>query len=373
MTVQLDDMALFARIVELGTLSAAARERNVPVSQVTRALARLEAACGARLLHRSTHGLSLTDEGDTVLAHGRRLLNTAAELQGELSGKVSGPSGWVRISVSPVLAEAVIVPSLTALYRRHPQLHVDIAADDRMADMAREGVDIALRTGSTHTDTVVARQIGEQRALGAAGGAAAGAARATGAGAARTLRDARHAAVRGDAAGAPPPAQGACLHRPPGRVAARASWGWVMQHRGPWTEWGPRSTGGTRVNEIEMAAGLPATASYRYAQRVGQRLFVAGQVPHDSMGRLVGSDDPHEQGTQCLRNLATLLTVHGFAMSDVRQLVVYVAGEQPALTAAWTAVSAYFADRVPPATLLGVARLGYPGQLVEVDATVMRE
>ena len=160
MTIQIDDMALFARIVELGTLSAAARERNVPVSQVTRALARLEAACGARLLHRSTHGLSLTDEGDTVLAHGRRMLVTAAELQGELSGKVSGPSGWVRISVSPVLAEAVIAPSLPTLYRRHPQLHLDIAADDRMADMAREGVDIALRTGTTHSDTVVAGQSG---------------------------------------------------------------------------------------------------------------------------------------------------------------------------------------------------------------------
>ena len=166
MTIQLDDMALFARIVELGTLSAAARERNVPVSQVTRALARLEAACGVRLLHRSTHGLSLTDEGDAVLAHGRRLLNTAAELHGELSGKVSGPSGWVRMSVSPVLAQAVIAPSLPSLYRRHPQLQVDIAADDRMVDMAREGIDIALRTGSTHTDTVVARQIGElKRAL----------------------------------------------------------------------------------------------------------------------------------------------------------------------------------------------------------------
>jgi DNA-binding transcriptional LysR family regulator len=166
MAIQLDDMALFTRIVELGTLSAAARERNVPVSQVTRALARLEAACGARLLHRSTHGLSLTDEGDAVLAHGRRLLDTAAELKGELSGKVSGPSGWVRLSVSPVLAQAVIAPSLPTLYRKHPQLHVDIAADDRMVDMAREGIDIALRTGTTHTDTVVARQIGQlKRAL----------------------------------------------------------------------------------------------------------------------------------------------------------------------------------------------------------------
>ena len=161
MQLQLDDVALFVRIAELGTLSAAARERNVPVSQVTRSLARLEAACGARLMHRSTHGLSLTDEGDTVLAHGRRLLDTSAELQSDLTGKISGPSGWVRLSVSAIIAQAVIVPGLNGLYEQHPQLHIDIAADDRMVDMAREGIDIAVRTGLLLSDTVVARQIGQ--------------------------------------------------------------------------------------------------------------------------------------------------------------------------------------------------------------------
>lgn len=160
MQLQLQDVALFARIAELGSLSAAARERNVPVSQVTRALARLEAACGLRLLNRSTHGLSLTDEGDTFLAHGQRLLDTTAELASELSGKISGPSGWVRVSVSPLLAQMVIAPSLPGLYERHPQLHVDINADDRIADMAREGIDIAIRTGTPSSDTVVAREIG---------------------------------------------------------------------------------------------------------------------------------------------------------------------------------------------------------------------
>lgn len=160
MHLGLDDAALFIRITELGTLSAAARERNVPVSQVTRSLARLERACGMRLLHRSTHGLSLTDEGDTVLAYARRLLDTHAELQAELSGKISGPSGWVRVSMSPILAQTVLVPSLVTLYRRHPQLHVDIAADDRVVDMAREGIDIAIRTGLPGSDSLVARQIG---------------------------------------------------------------------------------------------------------------------------------------------------------------------------------------------------------------------
>ncbi len=132
-------------------------------ARLTRSLARLEAAVNVRLLHRSTHGLSLTDEGDTFLAYGRRLLDTTAELAAELSGKISGPSGWVRVSISPLLAQMVIAPSLNGLYRVHPQLHIDIAADDRMADMAREGIDIAIRTGTPSSETVVARQIGSSR------------------------------------------------------------------------------------------------------------------------------------------------------------------------------------------------------------------
>ena len=160
MQLRLDDIALFVRVAELGTLSAAARERDVPVSQVTRSLARLEAHCGARLMHRSTHGLSLTDEGDTMLAYGRRLLETAVELHGELSGKVSGPRGWVRVSVSLVVAETVIAPSLANLYERHPGLHVDLTADDRVVDLARDGVDIAIRTGDLDNDNLVARRLG---------------------------------------------------------------------------------------------------------------------------------------------------------------------------------------------------------------------
>jgi DNA-binding transcriptional LysR family regulator len=67
-------------------------------------------------------------------------------------------SAW---GVSPALAEAMIAPSLSGLHLRHPDLRIDLAADDRMADMAREGIDIAIRTGHTASDTVVARQIGE--------------------------------------------------------------------------------------------------------------------------------------------------------------------------------------------------------------------
>lgn len=126
------------------------------------------------------------------------------------------------------------------------------------------------------------------------------------------------------------------------------------------------------MNEAEQAAGLPQTPKYRYAERVGNQLFVAGQVPQDGAGQLIGAEDPYAQSTQCLRNLQTLVAVHDFAVSDIRRLVIYVVGEQSALTAAWSAVKDWFTDEVPPATLLGVARLGYVGQLVEIDATIIK-
>ncbi len=160
MQLNLEDAALFLRVAELGTLSAAALERNEPVSQVSRAIVRIEKSLGVRLLHRTTHGLSLTDEGDTFLTHARRMLETAAELDVELSGRLSGPSGWVRVAVSPVLAQRVIVPSLRALYKKHPKLQVDIAADDRAVDLARDGIDVAIRAGVAVSENLIARKIG---------------------------------------------------------------------------------------------------------------------------------------------------------------------------------------------------------------------
>jgi DNA-binding transcriptional LysR family regulator len=161
MQLNLEDAALFLRIAELGTLSAAALERNEPVSQISRAVVRMEKSLGVRLLHRTTHGLSLTDEGDSFLAHARRMLDTAAELEADLRGRLAAPSGWVRVAVSPILAQLVIVPSLRGLYKKYPKLQVDIAADDRAVDLARDGIDVAIRAGVAVNENLVARKIGE--------------------------------------------------------------------------------------------------------------------------------------------------------------------------------------------------------------------
>jgi enamine deaminase RidA (YjgF/YER057c/UK114 family) len=125
------------------------------------------------------------------------------------------------------------------------------------------------------------------------------------------------------------------------------------------------------MNEGEIAAGLAQTSNYQYAQRVGTRLFLAGQVPRDGEGRLVGEGDAAAQAGQCLRNLFTLIDHHGFGRADIRRLIVYVVGPHSNLLDAWGEVARTFDMNVPPATLLGVHLLGYTGQLVEIDATVM--
>jgi DNA-binding transcriptional LysR family regulator len=158
--LQFDEMALYARVAELGSLSAVARERDVPVSQVSRTLARLEKACGARLMHRSTHGLSLTDEGRTFLAYSRRALDTMEELEGAFAERTGEPSGVVRVAASTVVAQYQLVPSLAGLAHRHPRLQVELEVGDRLLDLAREGIDISIRTAASLPDTVVARQIG---------------------------------------------------------------------------------------------------------------------------------------------------------------------------------------------------------------------
>lgn len=127
------------------------------------------------------------------------------------------------------------------------------------------------------------------------------------------------------------------------------------------------------MNKLEVNAGLAPTENYQYAQHVGNQLFVAGQIPHDSDANLVGIGNPHAQATQCLDTLRTLLQLYEFAEHDIRHLTVYVVGDHQNLAEAWQAVAEWFDYTVPPATLLGVALLGYENQLVEIDATIIKE
>jgi DNA-binding transcriptional LysR family regulator len=157
----LADLRALVRASQTGSLSAVARERDVPASQVSRAIDRLEALYGAKLLRRSTHGLRVTPEGQWLLERAQELLQISDDMGSELARRNTAVRGVVRISVSPFMASAQLMPALPALLARYPDLRIEILADDRIIDLASEGVDIAVRAGRIDNDQLVARKIGE--------------------------------------------------------------------------------------------------------------------------------------------------------------------------------------------------------------------
>lgn len=165
----LDDFALFVEVAAEQSLSQVARNRQVASSRISRHFARIEAQCHLRLAHRTTHSLSLTDDGEVFLEHAQRIVSEHAQLDGSLAARAKSVTGTIRISVSQLLGQYVVVPGLAQLRLQHPDLSVDLVIDDRLADIAHEGIDIAVRAGVAPTDSVIARDLGHHgRALYAA-------------------------------------------------------------------------------------------------------------------------------------------------------------------------------------------------------------
>jgi DNA-binding transcriptional LysR family regulator len=161
--LSLQDFYLFVRLAESLSVAAVARERNEHPSQVSRALSRMETECGLRLFHRSTHGLSLTDDGCTFLEHAKTISQNAIVLADDLASRSNRVSGLVRISVACILAEYVLIPNLRELVDRHSDLNVSLHISDRPVDMSTEGIDIAVRAGIPPRETHVARKLGSHR------------------------------------------------------------------------------------------------------------------------------------------------------------------------------------------------------------------
>lgn len=165
------DLRWLVRSLDLRSFSAAAREMDVAVSVVARGVDRLEAGYGVRLLRRSTHGLSATPEGAELAQEARALLAQLEDIGASLSDQRSRVAGTLRLASSQEICEALVLPHLADLQARYPALRVELLADDRVADLVTEGIDVALRTTVGHSDLVVARALGRfERRLYAAPG-----------------------------------------------------------------------------------------------------------------------------------------------------------------------------------------------------------
>jgi len=160
MSIDLDSLKVFARVAELRSFTEAARQLGMPKARASARVRSLESELGTQLLLRSTRVVRLTPEGELLLKRTPGFLAEADEI-GALfqAGRVL--RGRVRMALPVVVALKFVIPRLSELLARHPQLQVEICASDRIAAALREGFDLVLRIGAVAEAGLVGRRIGE--------------------------------------------------------------------------------------------------------------------------------------------------------------------------------------------------------------------
>lgn len=138
----------FARVVEAGSFAEAARRAGTTTSALSKAVSRFEQAHGVRLLHRTTHAISLTAEGERLLEGTRDLMREAERLEATLDRTAaSSAGGRIRLSAPAPLIRARLARQMPALLRANPGIELELKVDDGTLDLAAEGIDIAIRFG----------------------------------------------------------------------------------------------------------------------------------------------------------------------------------------------------------------------------------
>ena len=158
---RISDVALFLRVIDLGSISAAARTLDLSVATASQRLKRLEAELGVRLLHRTTRRLHATPEGLLLAEQGRPLLDELDSLAANLreTGGGSGVAGTLRLTPSASFGRQYISPLLPEFLSQHPQLRVSLDLDDRVTDLVGRGYDLAIRIGELADSSLIARPI----------------------------------------------------------------------------------------------------------------------------------------------------------------------------------------------------------------------
>mgnify|MGYP000014653991 CR=1 FL=1 len=162
--VDLNDMVIFAKVAELGGISAAAKILNVPKSKVSRRLAKLEADLGVRLLERSTRSVSITESGVLYLAHCQRIVEEAASAQNSLHQLVDTPRGTLRISASIAVGQFLIAPYLSEFMQQYPEIKLELDLNNRRVDLIAESFDLVVRVGDLNDSNLISRCFGTTHA-----------------------------------------------------------------------------------------------------------------------------------------------------------------------------------------------------------------
>lgn len=153
----------FAQTARRASFAAAARDLGQAPSTLAKSVARLEAALGVKLFHRTTRQVSLTADGERLYRRCERVLAEVEDLQAEAAGSRAAPSGTLRIDMPIAYGRRIVMPLLAQLLHRHPQLALDMRLQDAYADLVLDGLDLAIRVGPLQDSRLVARRIDWQQ------------------------------------------------------------------------------------------------------------------------------------------------------------------------------------------------------------------
>ncbi len=157
---RLAGLDLFIRVVETGSFSKAADDLGIAQPTATKAVAAIEARLGARLLHRSTRGVTPTEVGALYYEKCKRISRDVEDAENLASLLQSGVGGQLRISTSLAFGRRVMVPLVLRYMRDHPGVGIDLGFDDRYVNLVEQGVDMAIRMGRLADSSLGARYLG---------------------------------------------------------------------------------------------------------------------------------------------------------------------------------------------------------------------
>jgi DNA-binding transcriptional LysR family regulator len=151
---------LFIRVVETGSFSKAAGELGITQPTATKAVAAMEQRLGARLLHRSTRGVTPTEVGTLYYDKCKLIAREIDEADNLATLLQSQVGGTLRISTSVAFGRRALVPLVLRYMRLHPEVTIDLAFDDRYVNLVEQGIDLAIRMGRLADSTLGARFLG---------------------------------------------------------------------------------------------------------------------------------------------------------------------------------------------------------------------
>ena len=153
-------LAIFAKVAEAGSFSAAARSLRLSTSVVSHHVKGLEERHGVSLLHRSTRALSLTSEGQRLLKCARRMIDAAEEGFNAIADISAEPAGAIRVSAPAFINNGPQEKALWRFAKRYPNVAVTLHSSDIPVNMVAEGIDIGIRLGELSDSTLQCRKIG---------------------------------------------------------------------------------------------------------------------------------------------------------------------------------------------------------------------